>query len=146
MPVDERRRVALHSQVAAAWGEEAADTLFDLITPAGHELATRQDRDELRRELDRRFDAVDARFDLVDARFDLVDARFEAIDGQFNALADRFDLQDARLDDRFEALEHRLSSTFERRIADAVTTQTRTLVWSQLAALVTIAALAFGLR
>lgn len=139
MPVDERRRVALHSQVAAAWGEEAADTLFDLITPAGHELATRQDVGALRCELDRRFDAVDARFDLVDARF-------EAIDGQFNAIADRFDLQDARLDDRFEALEHRLSSTFERRIADAVTTQTRTLVWSQLAALVTIAALAFGLR
>ena len=44
------------------------------------------------------------------------------------------------------AMEHRLGGLFERRISEAVTTQTRTLVLSQLAALVAIAALAFGLR
>ena len=44
------------------------------------------------------------------------------------------------------AMEHRLIALFERRISEAVTAQTRTLVFSQLAALVAIAALAFGLR
>jgi hypothetical protein len=44
------------------------------------------------------------------------------------------------------ASEQRLSATFERRISDAVSMQTRTLVFSQLGALVVIAALAFGLR
>jgi hypothetical protein len=50
------------------------------------------------------------------------------------------------LDHRLEAMEHRLSATFERRISDAITSQTRVLVFSQLGALVVIAALAFGLR
>jgi hypothetical protein len=55
MPVKERRRIALHNHVAAAWGEEAADTLFDRITPAGRNLATRA--------------GVEARFTGVDAQF-----------------------------------------------------------------------------
>lgn len=74
--------------------------MFELIAPAGHELATKQD------------------------------------------LARGF----GRLEHRLEQLEMRIGERFERRIADAVTTQTRTLVLSQLAALVAIAALAFGLR
>ena len=61
--------------------------------------------------------------------------RLEAIDHRFDAI-----------DHRLEAVEHRLSATFERRISAAVTSQTRTLVFSQLGALVVIAALAFGLR
>ncbi|MBS3941829.1 MAG: hypothetical protein KG028_12800 [Actinobacteria bacterium] len=125
MPVEEQRRVALHNQIAAAWGEEAAQTLFDLLTPAGHEVATRAD---------------------LDAGFASVDARFAAVDARFDALEQRMDDGFARADERLESAVNRISATFERRISDAVNTQTRTLVWSQLAALVTIAALAFGLR
>lgn len=51
-----------------------------------------------------------------------------------------------RLRTEMAAMEHRLVAMFERRISDAVTSQTRTLVLSQLGALVAIAALAFGLR
>jgi hypothetical protein len=118
MPVEERRRVALHRQVSATWGEEAAETLFDLITPAGHELATRRDVASLEARMDERFAAAQAR---TDGRFDVIE-------------------------ERLGALEHRLLAAFERRIADAVTTQTRTLVLSQLGALVVIAGLALGLR
>ncbi|MGH3443050.1 MAG: hypothetical protein ACRDUY_13600 [Nitriliruptorales bacterium] len=114
MAVEERRRVALRQQVAATWGEEAADTLFELVTPHGHELATKDDIAKLG--------------ERMDARFAAVDARFEA------------------MGERMESLEHRLLGAFERRIADAVTSQTRTLVFSQVAALVAIAGLAFGLR
>jgi hypothetical protein len=64
-------------------------------------------------------------------------------------LTARMDGLEHRLDGvehRLEAMEHRLTGLFERRISEAVTAQTRTLVLSQLAALVAIAALAFGLR
>ncbi len=61
-------------------------------------------------------------------------------------LEQRPELRFEGLDHRLQAMEHRLSATFERRISDAITSQTRTLVFSQLGALVVIAALAFGLR
>ena len=64
------------------------------------------------------------------------------LDGLERRLDHRFEA----IDHRLEAMEHRLSATFERRISAAVTSQTRTLVFSQLGALVVIAALAFGLR
>lgn len=136
MPVEERQRIALHHRIVAAWGEEAADTLFELIAPAGHELATRQD-------LERGFERIDHRFAVMEER---IDHRFEAmedrIDHRFAAFQEGIDHRFTALDARFAALGER----FERRIADAVITQTRTLVLSQLAALVVIAGLAFGLR
>jgi hypothetical protein len=107
MAIDERRRIALHRQATETWGEEAADTLLELGAPAGQQVATRSDLEDLEQRLDHRFEA---------------------------------------LDHRLEAMEHRLSATFERRISDAITSQTRVLVFSQLGALVVIAALAFGLR
>lgn len=147
MPVEERRRIALHRHVAAAWGEEAAATLFERIASAGHELATRQDLERGFVLMDSRLEALethlDARFDAVEAR---LDARFEALEGRLDA---RLDARFATVDERFAKVDERfavLGERFERRIADAVTTQTRTLVLSQLAALVAIAALAFGLR
>lgn len=107
MPVEERRRIALHRHATETWGEEAADTLLGISTPAGHDPATMTDIERVLEHMDVRFAAVEQ---------------------------------------RMEAMEHRLSALFERRVTDAVASQTRTLVWSQLAALVTISALAFGLR
>jgi hypothetical protein len=71
-----------------------------------------------------------------------LDGRFGDVDQRFAAIEQRFD----RLEAQIEASEHRLTALLERRISDAVATQTRTLVFSQLGALVVIAALAFGLR
>lgn len=139
MPIEERRRIALHHAVAGAWGEEVADTLFELVTPSGQDLATRQDLENLGVRLGQRFTSIDERLTSIDERFDRVDERFELMER-------RFDEQDERTDHKLAALEHRITATFERRISDAVTSQTRTLVWSQLAALVAVSALAFGLR
>jgi hypothetical protein len=123
------RRIALHRAAAGTWGEEVADTLVELVAPSGHELATRADLGDFERRMDERFAAMDARWD----------ARFDAMDERLTAMDERWDV-------RLESLGHRLSATFERGIADAVTSQTKTLVLSQLAALVVIAGLAFGLR
>ncbi|MEX2505013.1 MAG: hypothetical protein WD378_09185, partial [Egicoccus sp.] len=124
MPIDERRRIALRSQIATTWGEEAAQTLFELLTPAGQEMATRTDLEAGFAAMDGRFSAVDARFAVLEERLDGMEERFkEHVSSEFN----------------------RLDANSERRINQAITMQTRTLVWSQLGALVTVAALAFGL-
>jgi hypothetical protein len=129
MTVEERRRIALHRAAAGTWGEEVADTLVELVAPSGHELATRADVAGLDARWEARVAAMEERWDLrLAAMEERVDARFEA------------------MDHRLESMEHRLTATFERRIADAITSQTRTLVFSQLAALIVIAGLAFGLR
>jgi hypothetical protein len=176
MAVEERRRIALHRAAAASWGEEVADTLVDLVAPSGHELATRADVEgilaaieamdarweerfaAMKRETDQRFDGVDQRFVAVDQRFaaaeQLMSERFAAAEQLTSA---RFAAAEQRADERFAAfeeklqsgldgLEHRLTAAFERGIREAVTTQTMTLVISQLVAVVVIAGLAFGLR
>ena len=132
MPIEERRRLALHQHASATWNEEVADTLMELVTPSGHEVATKQDLDRLEERLDRRFERMEARFEALESR---VADRLEGFEHRFEGF-------EARILGHI----HELGERFERRIADAVTTQTRTLVFSQLGALVVIAALAFGLR
>jgi hypothetical protein len=128
MTVEQRHRIALHRAAAGTWGEEVADTLVELVAPSGQELATRADIGAVRADVDALDRKVDRLTTSFEARFTSVEARFES------------------LDHRLESMEHRLVATFERRIADAITSQTRTLVFSQLAALIVIAGLAFGLR
>jgi hypothetical protein len=69
----------------------------------------------------------------------------ERVLAAMTAMEDRWEQRSEAWAHRLEATEHRLSVTFERRITDAVSLQTRTLVISQLVALVVIAGLAFGL-
>jgi len=118
MAVEESDRSALLRAAAQSWGEEAADTLSELLPPSRDRPATGRD------------------IDGVLAAMNAMDARFEA----------RFDAVDAQLDAKLESVVDRITASFERRISDAVTTQTRTLVFSQLGLIVVIAALAFGLR
>jgi hypothetical protein len=118
MAVEERRRIALHRAASETWGEEVADTLVELVAPSGHELATRAD-----------IQGVIAAMAAMDER----------LTAQIAALDERWDL-------RTESLRYEIIGAVDRRIAEAVSLQTRTLVISQLVALVVIAGLAFGLR
>ena len=102
-------------------GEEAADTLFDLVAPAGEGPATSRDVGELRAEIG-------------------------ALRSEVGTLRSEVETLDAGLRAEMESMEHRIAATLERRLNETFTAQTRTLVFSQLAALVTIAGLAFGLR
>jgi hypothetical protein len=140
MTVEERRRIALHRAASASWGEENADTLVELVAPSGHELATRSD-----------VEGVLAAITAMDERLtEQMRAMDERITTQMRAMDERITTQMGAMDQRWEArsdgLRHELLGALDRRIADAVTLQTRTLVVSQLVALVVIAGLAFGLR
>jgi hypothetical protein len=118
MAVEEHRRIALHRAATDSWGEEVADILMDSIAPSGHELATRQD-----------IDGILAAMDAMDQRWD----------ERLTAMEERWQM-------RIDGLRDELSAVLERRITDAVNTQTRALVISVLVALVAISGLAFGLN
>ena len=167
MAVEESDRSALLRAAAQSWGEEVAETLSELLPPSRDRPATGRDIDgvlaamnAMDARFEARFDAIEGRFDAMEGRFDAMDARFDAMEGRFGAMDVRFGAMDAQLatfgerldgyghgiDAKLESVVDRITASFERRISDAVTTQTRTLVFSQLGALVVIAALAFGLR
>ena len=134
--VEERRRSALHRAAAASWGEEVADTLVELVAPSGHELATRRDIQEV-------LASIAALEERRQADLAALREQLHAMDQRWG---ERLAATDERWGQQLEATEHRLSASFERGISAAVSMQTRTLVFSQLGALVVIAALAFGLR
>jgi hypothetical protein len=58
MAVDERRRSGLFERLAATLGPDEATTMFDLLPPAGAELALRSDIADLDARIDRRFEQV----------------------------------------------------------------------------------------
>ncbi len=165
MAVEEHRRIALHQAASGSWGEEVADTLMDSIAPSGHELATRQDIEAILAAMDAMDERWDERLTAMEQRWD---ERFAAQDQRISAMDQRWDERTAALEqrweDRFGALDQRLGvmderwqaegralraelvGAIDRRVGDAVTTQTRILMISLFAALVAIAGLAFSLN
>lgn len=98
MPAIDPRRLDLHQRLAEVLGTEHATTLMDSLPPVPWlELATRQDVQDLRDEMDLRFDRVDLRFDRIDHRFEQVESRFELIDHRFEQIDSRFELVDGQL-------------------------------------------------
>ena len=117
MPVEDRRRAQLRTAATVSLSEEAADTLMELVTPSGHEAATRQD-----------IDGVLTAMNLMDER-----------------LSRQLTTMDQQWTERLKATEHRLTATFERGLREAITSQTRTLVVSLLVSVVAIAGVALSL-
>ena len=97
MPVEDRRRAAPRRAAAASFGEEAADTLMELVTPAGQDPATRADMRGL----------------------------LAALEGLDERLGVQRVAMDQRWEQRAEAMEHRLTACFERGLREAITAQTR---------------------
>jgi hypothetical protein len=54
--------------------------------------------EELRQDMDRRFEAVERRFEAVDRRFEAIDRRFEAIDRRFEAIIEELRSHREQLD------------------------------------------------
>ena len=157
MVVEEGRRIALHRAATESWGEEVADTLVELVAPSGHELATRADirgvldaMEAMDRRWDERFTAAeqrwDERFTAAEQRWDeRITSGEQRWDERITSGEQQWDQRLATAKAEMEAMEHRLQSGFERGIREAVTSQTRALVVSQLFVIVAITGLAFGL-
>lgn len=115
MAVSERSRHALYEAARSRLGDDAAETLMELLPPVGWaDVATKHDLLELERRIDLRFEAVDHRLDAVDRRLD-------AVDGHLTTL--RQEMSSIHL---------------------AIARQTRTILASLVGILGSAAALAFG--
>ncbi len=159
MTVEERRRAELLAELEATLGPQAVRALEELLPTPADDVARRRDLVPLVERLDgvdQRLDGVDQRLDGIDQRLDRVDLRLDGIDQRLDGIDQRLDGIDQRLggiDHRFdlmaqqmEGMEHRLTASFERRMSEAIITQTRTLVFSQLGLVLALAAILFGLR
>ena len=153
MAVEERRRIALHRAAAESWGEEVADTLVELVAPSGHELATRADIQgvlEAMAAMDERWDERlaalearwDARFVAMDERWD---ARFAASEARQGELERRLEIMDAAWKDRLASSDARteaglqgVRADFQRSLQEAMTRQTRVVVVSLVATVVSM--------
>ena len=76
MGVDEKRRSELFRAMAERLGEEPAITMFELLPPAGTDLATREDLLALEQRLGARIDGGDQR---LDARVDGLEQQLETL-------------------------------------------------------------------
>ncbi len=124
MSVDERRRSELFQAASEAFGEEPAGTMFELLPPAGVDVAT---RDDIVR-LETRLDGLEQR----------MDDRFEAQRREMDA---RFDAFDARLD----RLRDEVVATFRGELVAAVSGQTRAIIVAVATAMFGLSGLALSL-
>jgi predicted nuclease with TOPRIM domain len=157
MSTDEPSRHRLLLRLQQVLGEEEAATLMERLPPdRWDELARREDVDGLAgrfRTLEGRFDTLEGRFDTLEGRFDTLEGRFEILEGRVQTL--EHEVRDLRkdmvhgfatVDLRFEELERRLELRFDRQrdelvgvLHDRIDRQTRALLFTFLAAIVTMA-------
>lgn len=130
MAVDERRRRELFTRIAAAIGEEAATTMFELLPPET-DVATRTDVGRAETRSDRRFNEVNGRLDGIDGRLDQIDGRLDRLE--------------QRVDERADALRNELIAVFRGELVAAVAGQTRALIVATATAVVGIGGLAVTL-
>lgn len=131
MAVDERRRSQLFEGLAGAIGPEQASTMFELLPPAGVDVATRQDVAQLEARMDAQFARVDERFERIDERFERTDDRFTALEH--------------RIDDRLDVLRGELLAAFRGELVSAVAGQTRAVVTATIATALSVTGAAVAL-
>ncbi len=141
MALDERSRHELFLRLEEVLGPRQAETLMEMMPPVGWaDVATKRDLDALEQRMELRFEAIDHRFEAMDHRFEAMDHKFEGLDHKFDTM-----------DHKLEALEHKLVAVFRGELLAAVTAQTsvfsaqtRTLVFANIGAVLSTAALAFA--
>jgi len=158
MAIDRARRDAMLQAAAATWGEEAAQTLAEHLEPDGERLASQDDVrglvvamntmdtriDQRMAHLESRFDGLESRFDGLESRFDGLESRFAGVESRFSGVELRFDNLESRFDLKLDKTAADITASFERGIAAAVNHQTKTLVFSQLGALLIFASIVIG--
>jgi hypothetical protein len=88
MSSHETDRLNLHQTLRGLMPEDVADILMAHLPPIGwSNVATKDDINLLRMEMNQRFTLVDERFKQVDPRFTTIDARFDQIDARLDQLA-----------------------------------------------------------
>ncbi|MGA0136360.1 MAG: hypothetical protein ACO3KZ_07735 [Ilumatobacteraceae bacterium] len=88
MSSHEADRLNLHQTLRGLMPEDVADILMAHLPPVGwSNVATKDDINLLRMEMNQRFTRVDERLKQVDPRFTTIDARFDQIDARLDQFA-----------------------------------------------------------
>ncbi|HEX9767113.1 MAG TPA: hypothetical protein VGA36_10140 [Nitriliruptorales bacterium] len=145
MAVDEQRRSHAYERLAAAVGEEAAVTLFELLPPPNTKLATGDDIRLVRADVDLVRADVELLGERLDHRFALVGQRVEQVDQRFEQLDQRFDDFSAMLRAEMGGMRGELMAAFHSEIAAAVSSQTRSIIVANATTLAAMAGLAMAI-
>ena len=106
MTSPEAERFTLHQTLRGLMPEAVADTLMAHLPPIGwSNIATKDDIDILRSEMNHGFGLINARFERVDETFTHIDARFTQMDERFKQIDERF----KQIDERFKQIDARLA-------------------------------------
>ena len=105
MTSPEAERFTLHQTLRGLMPEAVADTLMAHLPPIGwSNIATKDDIDILRSEMNHGFGLINARFERVDERFTYIDTRFTQMDERFKQIDARL----AHIETRFDRLETKI--------------------------------------
>lgn len=99
MSSGEADRLTLHQTLRGLMPENVADILMAHLPPVGwSNVATKDDINLLRMEMNQRFTLVDEKFKQIDPRFTTTDERFKRIDARFDQIDARFDRLETKID------------------------------------------------
>lgn len=99
MSSGEADRLTLHQTLRGLMPENVADILMAHLPPVGwSNVATKDDINLLRMEMNQRFTLVDEKFKQVDPRFTTTDERFKRIDARFDQIDARFNRLETKID------------------------------------------------
>ncbi len=88
MSSGEADRLTLHQTLRGLMPENVADILMAHLPPVGwSNVATKDDINLLRVEMNQRFTLVDEKFKQIDTRIDRVDSRFDRLETKIDQLA-----------------------------------------------------------
>ena len=88
MSSHEADRLNLHQTLRGLMPEDVADILMAHLPPVGwSNVATKDDINLLRAEMNQRFGFVDEKFKQIDSRLDRVDTRFDRLETKIDQLA-----------------------------------------------------------
>lgn len=105
MTSPEAERFTLHQTLRGLMPEAVADTLMAHLPPIGwSNIATKDDIDILRSEMNHGFGLINARFERVDETLTHIDARFTQMDERFK----KIDARPANFETRFDRLEMKI--------------------------------------
>jgi len=105
MTSPEAERFTLHQTLRGLMPEAVADTLMAHLPPIGwSNIATKDDIDILRSEMNHGFGLINARFERVDETLTHIDARFTQMDERFKQIDARL----AHFETRFDRLETKI--------------------------------------
>ncbi|MCE2710580.1 MAG: hypothetical protein RLZZ538_481 [Actinomycetota bacterium] len=105
MTSPEAERFTLHQTLRGLMPEAVADTLMAHLPPIGwSNIATKDDIDILRSEMNHGFGLINARFERVDETLTHIEARFTQIDERFKQI----DARPANFETRFDRLETKI--------------------------------------